>query len=471
MNDNDGYFDKTLFNTYILSEIKSREDAAKQLTSVNALFFGGYLAVLMNSSSLNIVSDTFNSLDLSQSRSLTPLFPFISWLLSIICCILVFRLDINSIDVPFNTKTLIHIADKKYVILIISYALTILGLFIILVIMAFVIPPQLQGGWISLGGSATSSPSLVVDNAGKTEAWLLGEDNALWLNLDGTWKNVGSNLTSDPFSAKDYNGKTHVLVRGVDNSAMDYIYDPTTSSGHWINLGGHITEGLTAAMDPTSHNLIRVAAKGGDNALWICDLDINTETYVWASLGGGLTAGPYIIFDPSGIEHILVRGEDNALWDKIGVWNGSSYTRTWSSLGGYLADGSIAATIQPGVLDHIAAFVRGGDNALWVCDVNISSKTEVDNWYKLGGFVSSGPFAVADTSANKIHVFVRGGDSALWVNIFTTSPWSPGENHWQNLGGLMLTYTPGATIGSNTQAFVIATDHTLWRNTQTTLLQ
>lgn len=467
MNDNDGDFDKTLFNTYILSEIKSREDAAKQLTSVNALFFGGYLAVLMNNSSLNIVSDTFNSLALSQYRSLIPLLPFILWLLSIIFCILVFRLDINNIEVPFNTKTLIHIAYIKFVKLVISYTLTILGLIIVLAIMAFVIPPQLQSGWISLGGIATSSPSLVVENAGKTEAWLLGEDNALWLNLDGTWKNVGSNLTSDPFSAKDYNGKTHVLVRGVDNSAMDYIYDPTTSSGHWINLGGHITEGLTAAMDPTSHNLIRVAAKGGDNALWICDLDINTETYSWASLGGSLTTYPYIVFDTSGNEHILVRGFDSALWDKKGVVSGSSYTRTWCLLGGYLANAPIAI-FEPGVNSHIAVFVKGGDNALWVCDVNSAGEFEIGTWYGLGGVITSDPFVVADTSANKIHAFVRGGDSALWMNTFSTNPWNPNGYLWQGIGGSILTYTPGACIGVNSQAFVLGTDHALWRSTHNT---
>jgi hypothetical protein len=74
------------------------------------------------------------------------------------------------------------------------------------------------------------------------------------------------------------------------------------------------------------------------------------------------------------------------------------------------------------------------------------------------------PFVVADSSASKIHVFVRDSDSALWENIFSTSPWNPGENQWQGIGGLLLAYRPGACIASNTQAFVIGTDHALWRN-------
>ena len=321
--------------------------------------------------------------------------------------------------------------------------------------------------WNTLGGYVTSSPSVVVDNAGKTEAWVRGGDNALWVNIDGTWRGKEGILSSAPFAVKDYNGKIHVLVRGGDNSVWDFIYDPIAATGHWKGLGGYITEAPTAAQDPMNLGVMRIAVKGGDNALYTCDLNINTEAYAWTGQGGLLTSRPYILFDPSGKEHILVRGGDSALWDKKGVWGGSSYTRIWNSFGGYLASGPIA-TIEPGNTNNVAAFVKGGDNALWMCDVTSGSNSETGTWYGFGGIISSDQFAVADASANKIHVFVRGGDSALWENIFTTSPWSPGGNQWQGIGGSILTYTPGAAIGSNTQAFVIGTDNALWQNTHTT---
>ena len=322
-------------------------------------------------------------------------------------------------------------------------------------------------GWSSLGGYVSSSPSLIVDNQGKTEAWIRGGDNSLWVNIDGNWQGKGGVLASDPFAAKDYSGKIHVLVQGGDNSVWDFIYDPITATGHWITLGGYITQAPTAAQDPMNHGVMRIAACGGDNALWTCDLDIGTKTCAWTTQGGLLTSRPYILFDPSGKEHILVRGGDNALWDRKGVWSGSSYTRTWIYLGGYLASGPIA-TIQPGVNTHAAVFVMGGDNALWMCDVDSDSSPEIGAWYGFGGIISSDPFAIADTSASKIHVFVRGGDSALWENLFSTSPWNPGGNGWQRIGGLILTYPPGASIESNTQAFVIGTDQALWRNVHTT---
>jgi len=322
-------------------------------------------------------------------------------------------------------------------------------------------------GWSSLGGYITSIPSAVTDCLGRTEIWVRGGDNSLWVNIDGTWHGKGGFLTSDPFAAIDFNGKVHVLVRGGDGSLWDFIYDPALDTGHWKSLGGYITGKPTAAQDPADQGIMRVAVIGGDNALWICDLDINAETCVWTNLGGCLSTGPYILFDPSGTEHILVRGCDNALWDKKGDWGGSSYTRSWNFLGGYLANAPIA-TIQPGVNNHIAVFVKGGDDALWVCDVLSDSEPETGTWHGLGGVITTDPFVVADPSASKIHAFVRGSDSALWENIFSTSPWNPDGNQWQGIGGLLLDYTPGAFIASDTQAFVIGTDHALWRNTHAT---
>jgi len=320
-------------------------------------------------------------------------------------------------------------------------------------------------GWKSLGGYITSSPSVIVDNLGKTEFWVKGGDNALWVNIDGTWRGKGGVLTSDPFAVKDYNGKIHILVRGSDYAVWDFIYDPAVSTGHWKYLGGYVTSGPTGAMEPTYHNFLKVLAIGLDNALWQCNLNINTEATEWKSLGGFLTSGPYAIFDPAGRLHIFVRGGDNALWDCEGIIGTDSNLHfTWSCLGGRLLSRPTAC-IEPNFADYIAVFAKGGDNGLWMCDVNSAA---TGTWYSLGGVISSDPFAVADTSANKIHVFVRGSDSALWKNIFSTDPWNPGGKQWQGIGGSILTYTPGATPERINQAFVIGTDHALWRNSHTT---
>jgi len=41
--------DRTLFNNYILSEIKSQEDTARQLIMVCAVLIGLYIALITNS--------------------------------------------------------------------------------------------------------------------------------------------------------------------------------------------------------------------------------------------------------------------------------------------------------------------------------------------------------------------------------------------------------------------------------------
>lgn len=313
---------------------------------------------------------------------------------------------------------------------------------------------------------------MIVDNLGKTEVWARGGDNALWVSIDGTWRGKGGVLSSDPFAVKDYNGKIHVLVRGSDYAVWDFIYDPAVSTGHWKCLGGYVTSGPTGAMEPTYHNFLKVAAKGSDNALWHCNLNINTEATEWKPLGGVLTSGPYVIFDPAGRLHIFVRGADNALWDCEGIIGTDSNIHfTWSGLGGSLLSRPTAC-IEPSLTDYftdyIAVFAKGNDNALWMCDVNSAAQPETGYWYSLSGVISSDPFAVADTSAKKIHTFVRGSDSALWKNIFSTYPWNPGGKQWQGIGGSILTYTPGATPERINQAFVIGTDHALWRNAHTT---
>jgi hypothetical protein len=325
-------------------------------------------------------------------------------------------------------------------------------------------------GWNCLGGYITSSPSLILDNLDKTEVWVRGGDNALWVSIDGTWRGKGGSISSDPFAVKDNNGKIHVLVRGSDNAAWDFIYNPQTSAGQWKWLGGIIKDGPTGAMEPTYNNFLKIAARGSDNTLWHCNLNINTMSTEWKPLGGLLASGPYVIFDPAGRLHIFVRGADNALWDCEGIIGTDSNIHfTWSGLGGKILSRPTACK-EPSLTgyfnDYIAVFAKGGDNALWMCDVSSATQPETGTWSCLGGIINSDPFAVADPSDKKIHTFVRGSDSALWKNIFSTYPWNPSEKQWQGIGGSILTYTPVAT--PNNQAFVIGNDHALWRNTHTT---
>jgi hypothetical protein len=329
--------------------------------------------------------------------------------------------------------------------------------------------------WNSLGGYVTSNPSVTRDIWGGTEAWVRGLDNALWVNSDETWYNAGGQLSSDPFGIAGDGGinKIYAVVRGTDMHA--WVYSRTLSSvppvEHWTDLGGYLSEAPTASLvpDPTNpfySNIIRIAAKGSDNALWIGDLNRDTGAFGgWTGLGGYLTSRPYIFFDAGGREHILVRGAEGALWDSKGVRSGSSFIRTWNSLGGYIPDGAQpVGTSEPGYDNYATAFIKGGDSALWMGDILATASPETCNWYKLGGYLTSGHSAVAYWPDKKIHTFVRGSDNALWENTVTTYPFTPTSSTWNSLGGAMLSYTPAALISGNTKAYCIGTDYALWQN-------
>jgi hypothetical protein len=141
---------------YLLNSIESHEDAAKQLTSVNALLIGGYIAVLMNGQGLGIVRDILVSSPFSvipeRLLDYTPIIPIGLWFLSIIFCLSV--LDFSWFGLAaclkhlFNTKRSSNLDDilaNKHMFLEIGGYILILGLFLTFIIMAYAIPYQISG--------------------------------------------------------------------------------------------------------------------------------------------------------------------------------------------------------------------------------------------------------------------------------------------------------------------------------------
>jgi tetratricopeptide (TPR) repeat protein len=137
--------DKALLHNYLLDRIKSQDDAAKQLTSVNALLIAGYLAVLMNSQSLIIVRDILNLMPFPKYLEYTPVFPIFLWLINMYFCSIVLNPKTERNCTSLNTKKLIDIAENKHRILKVRcYPLTIIGLIVVFVIVMLAIPYQLS---------------------------------------------------------------------------------------------------------------------------------------------------------------------------------------------------------------------------------------------------------------------------------------------------------------------------------------
>ncbi|MDD4447061.1 MAG: hypothetical protein PHN61_05220 [Methanothrix sp.] len=231
----------------------------------------------------------------------------------------------------------------------------------------------IQGvGWTSLGGfiATNSNANAALSPNGHIEIAVKGGDNALWINeLDtanktGSWSRIGGNITSDPCVVKDSQGKIHVLVRSSDGSLWDWI-----QGKGWMSLGGFIAtnSNANAALSPNGH--IEIAIKGRDNALWINELDAANKTGSWSRIGENITSDPCVVKDSQGKIHVLVKSSDGSLWDWI-------QGKGWTSLGGFIATNSNAnAALSPN--GHIEIAVRGGDNAIWINELDTTNLTGI----------------------------------------------------------------------------------------------
>ncbi len=320
---------------------------------------------------------------------------------------------------------------------------------------------QQPTGWTCLGGHIISPPSMIVDNQGRTHIFAIGGDNALWDNVDGTWYGLGGHLTSAPFAVKDGQGRIHVLIRGGDGGVWDLVFDTEAWSFGWYGLGGYIISMPSAVIEPERPDYLAVMVRGGDDALWMCNLDTLNMTGDWIPLGGSIASAPYAVSDGQGNIHTFAI-DGNALWDN--VFDMQTWSFGWYGLGGYITSVP-SAVIEPGRPDSLAVMVRGGDNTLWMCDLNTSTMT--GDWVSLGGVLGSDPYVIYDTQGN-IHTFVQGGDSSLWENIFSSSPWNPSGGQWHGHGNCIL-FNPVAFANGYTHVAVLGCDSALWKNVFETL--
>ncbi|TMD86382.1 MAG: hypothetical protein E6I73_16215 [Chloroflexi bacterium] len=256
--------------------------------------------------------------------------------------------------------------------------------------------------------------------------WALGYDSGvpdLWneiaakLTTVTVWDSVGGRMTADPAIASSASGKLDAFVRGNDNALWHSSWDGTIWS-NWESLGGVITSAPAAVAVGT--NRVDAFVRGQDNALWHRTWD-GTTWANWDSLGGVITTGADATSWGATRMDVFVGGKDNALWHRW--WDGTKW-QNWEGLGGVVASDPGVTTQGPNTLD---VFVRGQDRALWHRSWN---GTTWAPWQGLGGVISSSP-AVASCGVGKLDVFVLGQDSALYRNGWNGTSWTG----WQDQGG------------------------------------
>ena len=259
--------------------------------------------------------------------------------------------------------------------------------------------------WISLGGSAASSPDLAARSSAEADAFVRGTDNGMWRDYwNGTawsgWGPLGGSLSSAPGAVSWDGNRIDVFVRGSDNQMWHMWWDGAGWRG-WEPLGGKLASGPDVSS--WAANRLDVFVRGTDNQLWHKWFD-GAGWHSWEPLGGVLTADPTAVsWGPNRID-VFGRGTDNALWHKW--WDGVRWS-VWERLGGVLISGPDAASCAPG---HVDIFAVGTDSALNQIGFNGSW----GQWQRLGGQWTSDPSSACMPGTTGIDVVERGPNNDLW---------------------------------------------------------
>ncbi len=268
--------------------------------------------------------------------------------------------------------------------------------------------------WDSLGGVASSSPTVSVSSANRMDVFIRGSDYALYHKFwNGTawsdWESLGGRLTASPAAVSWGANRIDVFVRGTDNALYTMTWDGTTW-GPWQKLGGTLTSGPEVASWAVGR--LDVFARGTNSGLWHKWFNASSGWSGWESLGGSLSADPAVAaWGPNRLD-VFVRGSNLQLFHRF--WDGAGWSG-WENLGGTLTSGPAAASCT---LGHLDVFVTGTDHGLWQRGWNGTSWTA---WQPQGGRYETDPAAGCVTGTTTEAVFEEGIDQAIWHSTLPAS--------------------------------------------------
>ncbi len=317
-------------------------------------------------------------------------------------------------------------------------------------------PLQSSVTWLTFGFGVAATPVVAQDSSGQLNAFVIGDDGALWtthqVGPGGAWTNwqsLGGQIDRLAVGTNQ-DGRLEVFARGK-NKALWHIWQVAPSGGwsRWHSLGGQI-DLLTVASNQDGR--LEVFVRGTDQSLWhIWQVAPNNGWSGWASLGGQidlLAVGK----NQDGRLEVFARGMDKSLWHiwQVAPNNGWS---GWASLAGQI-DLVAVGNNQDGRLE---VFVRGTDLALWHI-WQVAPNNGWSGWASLGGQIDL--ITVTVNQDGRLEVFARGMDQGLW-HIWQLAP-NDGWSSWDSLGGQIDLLGVGTNQDGRIEAFARGTDLALW---------
>jgi baseplate J-like protein len=312
--------------------------------------------------------------------------------------------------------------------------------------------------WLTLGLAVSASPVAAVDGGGLLNAFVIGDDRALWtiaqVNNDGTWgqwQSLGGQIDLLAVGTNQ-DGRLEVFARGADK-ALWHIWQTSPGSSSWSSwswLGGQID---MLAVGSNQDGRLEVFARGiADHALWhIWQVAPSSFWSGWYSLGGQIDLMA-VGSNQDGRLEVFARGTDRGLWH---IWQTApnSGWSAWYSLGGQIDLLSVGSN-QDGRLE---VFVRGTDLAVWHI-WQTAPNGGWSGWDSLGGQIDL--LSVNVNQDGRLEVFARGTDQGLW-HIWQLAP-NNGWGTWASLGGQIDMLFAARNQDGRLEVFARGTDQALW---------
>lgn len=193
------------------------------------------------------------------------------------------------------------------------------------------------------------------------------------LQPPGGWLNLGGTLSSAPSLAALDGGAATVVVCGTDGRVWQTVVSATGRRGGWVPLGGDCRGGGATVVSTPTGQLV-VAAVGADR-----QVRVRAGTVAglrgWVGVGGIATsAAPGVHVSDTRVV-LVVRGSDGRAYSRdVNAVNGAPLG-TWVGLGGGLAPRPALAAVRSGA--QIRVLVLGTNGAYY---------EQVRTGYALGGW-------------------------------------------------------------------------------------
>jgi hypothetical protein len=266
--------------------------------------------------------------------------------------------------------------------------------------------------------------------------FVTGYDHAIWYRIydfstmwwTGGWSSIGGYLTSSPTAVSWGNGRIDIFARGGDGHTWhNYLQN---SWGGWEYIGGDLLAGTGPTVSSWAAGRLDLFVTGAhDSYLWHRYWQNGWGR--WEPIGGHLTSSPAAVSMGNGRIDIFARGNEGHTWHQ---WWANGWGK-WEDIGGQLLPGTgPAVSAWPANLDYytiinrLDVFVVGnGERAMWQKTWTPSGWS---SWANLGGQLTATPTAAAHPFSIEVYARWSNGN-VCQKEYYADTPYAYQWHDWQ----------------------------------------